>query len=159
MDMISQHELYETLREIVHLLREIRQELEKRLNHYSLHITQETTMALENITAGTTGQFGATLLDNGLPYSAPAGSSYVFTPAFTASDSAVTFTPATDDASSGTIPLADQIVVSIPASDSGTSVTITATATAPDGTTVTNSITVALTPLPRTYTLAISQLA
>lgn len=116
-------------------------------------------MALGNITAGSTGQFAATLLDNGLPYSAPAGSSYVFNPTFTTSDPLVTFALATTDASNGTIPLDEQIVVSIPGGDLGTSLTITATATAPDGTTIMNSITVALTPLPQKYTLVISQLA
>lgn len=116
-------------------------------------------MSIGNIAAGTTGQFGAALLDNGAPYVAPAGSTYTFSPTFTASDPSVTFAPATVDDSGGTIPLSDQTVVSVPAGDTGTSVTITATATAPDGTTATGSITVTLTPVPQQFTIAVTQLS
>ena len=62
-------------------------------------------------------------------------------------------------ASNGAIPLQDQTLVTVPAGDTGTSVTITATAPAPDGTTATGSLVVALTPVPQKFALAVSQLA
>lgn len=150
--------ILDELRRIGRYVAEILRFLEQDFNRYTIRI-QEIPMALGNITAGTTGQFGATLLDNGTTYVAPSGSTYVFAPTFTSSDATVTFAAATTDASGGTIPLADQTVVSVPGSDQNTSLTITATALAPDGTTVTNSITVALTPGPQQFTIAVAQLA
>jgi hypothetical protein len=122
---------------------------------YSVRLTQlpENTMAIGNITAGTTGQIGAALLDNGAPV---AGFTGTFT--FTASDTTVTFAPATTDASGGTIPLANQTVISVPAGDPGTSVTVTATTTAPDGTTATGTLTIALTPVAQQFTVGLTQL-
>jgi hypothetical protein len=116
-------------------------------------------MAVGNITAGTTGQFAASLLDNGAAFTPPSGSTYTLNPTWTSSDPSVTFAPATTDASNGAIPLQDQTLVTVPAGDTGTSVTITATAPAPDGTTATGSLVVALTPVPQKFALAVSQLA
>lgn len=116
-------------------------------------------MAIGNITAGTTGQFAATLLDNGAAYAVPAGSTYILNPTWSASDPSVTFAPATTDVTSGAIPLQDQTVVTVPAGDPGTSVTITATAPAPDGTVATGSLMVPLTPVAQKFTLAVSQVA
>jgi hypothetical protein len=147
------------MREIVELLCAILLELLQKTNRYSIHIKQETSMSIGNITAGTTGQFGATLLDNGTLYETPAGSTYIFTPSFTASDPTVTFAPATVDESGGTILLEDQVVVTVPGGDLETSVTITATATAPDGTMATGSVTVTLTPAPQKFTIAVTQVA
>lgn len=111
-------------------------------------------MAIGNITAGTTGQLGATLLDNGAAVTG-------FTPTFTfsASDTTVTFAPATTDGSGGTVPLANQTVISVPAGDTGTSVTITASTPAPDGTTASGTLTITLTPVPQQFTVALTQLA
>jgi hypothetical protein len=128
-------------------------------HRFTLKLTQEGTMAIGTIAAGSTGQFGVALLDNGVPYVDPTGSTYALTPTFTASDPTVTFAPATEDASAGAILLADQVVATVPAGDLGTSVTITATATAPDGTTITGELTVALTPEAQKFTLVVTQLA
>ena len=121
---------------------------------------KELTMALGNITAGTTGQVSAgPLLDNGVPYVTPPDSVYVFVPTLTSSDLDVIITPATTDMSGGTIPLALQFVLTVPAGELGTSVTISGSAPAPDGSlAVGTPLTIALTPLPQQFTFAISQL-
>lgn len=155
-----EHEFLEVFRAIERDLRDIKRSLAPQ--RYSISITQlGDNMAIGNINAGSTGQFGATLLDNGAPYVAPSGSTYVFTPTFSASDTTVTFAPATTDASAGAIPLADQTVMSVPANDTGTSVTVGVSAVAPDGTTVTATLVVTLTPgtTTATFSVALSQLA
>jgi hypothetical protein len=156
---MDENDFIRDMREIIHLLREILREVKRKPNNYAIQLTQETPMAIGNITAGTTGQFGAALLDNGVAFVLPAGSTYVFSPSFTASDPTVTFAPATTDESGGTIPLADQTVATVPAGDTGTSVTITATAIAPDGTTATGTLTVTLTPEAQAFTIAVTQIA
>lgn len=153
------HEILEATRENTRLLREILRLVKTHPNRYSLDVTQEIQMAVGNIAAGATGQLGVALLDNGSPYVLPEGSAYVLTPTFTADDATVTFAAATTDASNGTIPLDAQTVISVPAGDPGTSVTITASAPAPDGTTATGTLTITLTPVPQVFTLAVSQLA
>jgi hypothetical protein len=137
-----------------------------RPQRYSIRVSQvaaathqEKTKMIGNITAGTAGQFAASLLDNGSLYTAPAGSAYTLNLVWTASDPSVTFAPATTDATNGAVPLQDQTVVTVPAGDPGTSVTVTATAPAPDGTTATGSLTVQLTPVPQKFTLAVAQIA
>lgn len=127
-------------------------------HHYSIQITQENPMST-GITAGGSGQFGAALLDNGQPFVVPTGSTYTFAPTFSADDSMVTFSAATTDASSGTIPLNAQIIANVPGGDPDTSVTITATATAPDGSTATGSITVPVTAEAQQFTIAVGQLS
>jgi hypothetical protein len=132
------------LREIVEQNREIletEKRIERRLkNRFTIRVTQENVMSLGTIAPGSTGQFGAVLLNNG----APDTSSFVPSFTFTASDPSVTFAPATTDASGGTIPLAQQTVMSVPSSDTLGSVTVTATATDPNGATQSGSVTVAI---------------
>jgi hypothetical protein len=106
----------------------------------ALSLTQENLMALGTIAPGSTGQFGAVLLNNG----APDTSGFVPSFTFTASDPSVTFAPATTDASNGAIPLAQQVVASVPAGDTLGSATITATCTDPNGATQSGSVTVAI---------------
>lgn len=105
-------------------------------------------MAIGNIQAGTTGTFSATLLDNGAPIALPASSVF----AWSADDTLVTID--TNAAPDGSL-----AVVTVPAGDAGTSVTLTVSATAPDGTTATGTITVALTPVPQTFTVQVMQTA
>lgn len=160
--MHQDHELHEALRrierdlkQIDHRLSHIEREIRPQPNnHFTLQV-QEIPMAIGTIAPGTTGQFGVTLLDNGVPDT----TGFAVSPTFTADDTSVTFAPATTDASNGSIPVAAQTVASVPAGDPGTSVTITASATAPDGTTATGTITVALTGTAQKFTLGVSQLA
>jgi len=126
---------------------------------YSVRVTQENPMSLGTIAPGSTGQFGAVLLNNGVPDT----SSFVPSLSFTASDPSVTFAPATTDASGGTIPLAQQTVMSVPSTDTLGSVTVTATCTDPNGASQSGSVTVAVGPGPGpgpgVYSVGVTQLA
>jgi hypothetical protein len=124
--------------------------------HYSIAI-KEIPMAIGTITPGSTGQFGAVLLNNGAPDTS--GFVPVFT--FTTSDPSATVAPATVDASGGTIPLAQQAVVSIPTGDTLGSVVVTATTTDPTGASQSGSVTVAIGGGSPTavYTVGVTQLA
>lgn len=103
---------------------------------YTAILTQEDTMAIGNINAGSTGTFAATLLENGAPLTTPPTTPTVWT--YSCSDSTVTITPSADTTSA---------VYSVPANDTGTSFQASASAVAPDGTTVTAPpLTVTLTP-------------
>lgn len=106
------------------------------------------------IPAGSTGQLGWTLQDNGVNDT----TGFALTLTYTADDASVTFAPATTDASGGTIPLASQTVISVPAGDPGTPVTVTASSPDPEGGTVTGTLTIALTPTPQKFTLVGTQL-
>jgi cell division septal protein FtsQ len=153
-------ELWERLLEVAERGIRILEHIDRKVpNRFSIQIQEIIPMAIGNINAGSTGQLGLVLLENGSPYVAPAGSTYDFSPTLSASDSSVTFAPATTDASGGTIPLADQVVVTVPAGDPGDTVTITATAADPNGNPATGSITITLTPEPQTFTIAVTQLA
>jgi hypothetical protein len=120
-------------------------------HHYTVQI-RSLNMA-NPIPAGSTGQLGAALLDNGAPVTGFTGT---FT--FTCPDTLVTFAAATTDASGGTIPLANQVVVSVAGSETAISAVITATTTAPDGTTATGTLTITITPTPQKFTVGVTQL-
>ena len=122
---------------------------------FSLHVTLETPMAIGNIEAGSTGQLATTLELNGQPFTEPFNLSLTYS----ADDPQVTFAPATTDATNGAVPLEHQEVVSVPAGDQGTSVTITVSAVDPDGKQISTSITIPLTPQPRVFTLVTTQVA
>jgi hypothetical protein len=128
-------------------------------SRYSIRITQlrSSTMALGTLTPGGTGQFGAVLLNNGVPDT----SSFVPSFTFTTSDASATVAPATTDASGGTIALQNQSVVSIPAGDTSTTITVTATATDPNGVSQSGTSTVAVGGGTTTavYTIGVTQLA
>lgn len=129
--------------QILSILRRIEHRLEPR---FTIRITQESTMAIGNIPAGSTGAFAAQLEDNGSPITLPSGSTF----AWSASDATVTFATSADTTST---------VATVPAGDPGTSVTITASTTAPDGTTASGTITVALTPTPQQFSVSVTQTA
>jgi hypothetical protein len=126
------------------------------LHHYSVYINfndsalfnqiQGDFMAIGTIPAGQTGTFAAQLMDNGSPIALPANSTF----AWTASDTTVTFATSADTLST---------VVTVPAGDTGTSVTITASTTDPNGNPVSGSITVAITPEPQQFTVTVTQTA
>lgn len=114
--------------------------------HFTILITQETPMAIGNIGAGTSGTFAAQLEDNGSPIALPVGSTF----AWTASDTTVLITPSDDSLSA---------LIDVPSGDTGTSITVTASTVAPDGSTVSGSITVPLTPVPQQYSVTVVQTA
>lgn len=103
------------------------------------------------IVLGGSGTFLVSLLANGNPYTPPAGSTYVFAPTLSASDPNVTITP-----NSG---VADSFNVAVPAGDANTSTSLQASAVAPDGSTVTQTISVPYLPVPQAFTLQIVQTA
>lgn len=147
--------LLELEREEIHLLREIL----KRLPRTNYTIKMEELMSIGNIVAGTTGQLAAVLLENGVAYTAPAGSTYVFTPSVTSSDPLVTITPATVDASGGTVPLADQFLLTVDGADAGGTAVFTATATDPNGNALTATLSIPITAEAQVFTIALTQLA
>jgi len=122
-----------------------------------VQFSQENPMALGTIAPGSTGQFGAQLLNNGVPDT----SGFVPTFTWTSTDPLVTFSPAATDASGGIIPLTAQIIASVPTGDVSTSVTVTATTPDPNGVSEAGPVTVAIgsvAPL-AVYTVSTKQLA
>ena len=103
------------------------------------------------IVLGGSGTFLVSLLANGNPFTPPAGSTYVFAPTLTASDPNATISP-----NSG---VSDSFDVSVPAGDANTSTSLQASAVAPDGTTITQTISVPYLPVPQAFTLQIVQTA
>lgn len=131
------HELCELRRVIAELLWLLQPH-----HHYTIRI--EGNMA---ITAGSTGTFAAQLLDNGAPVAG-------FTPSFswTANDTLASLQPSTDTLT---------CVVTVPATDTTTTINLTAETTAPDGTKASGSIAISVTPsvTPQKYTVSITQSA
>jgi hypothetical protein len=123
--------------------------------HYSIQI-KELPMALGTLTPGGTGQFGAVLLNNGVPDT----SSFVPSFTFTTNDATATVAAATVDASGGTIPLANQAVVTIASGDTSTSITVTATTLDPNGVSQSGTSTVAIGGgTTAVYSVGVTQLA
>jgi hypothetical protein len=148
--LISTRENTILLREILYLLKP---------HHNPNPFTLEITMSIGNIVAGTTGQLEAEVFENGVLYTPPVGTTYAPTVSWSASDTEVTFTPATADDSGGIVPLTQQIVVNVPAGDTSTSVTITATTTDPNGNSLTGTLSIPITSAPQVFTLLVSQVA
>ncbi len=118
--------------------------LEREVKRYTIRITLENKEMITK--AGDSGTFNAVLQDNGVTIPLPSGASFVWT----ADDKSAVLTP---DAST------DNCVVTLPASDTAASVTITATTTDPTGKSVSGSITLPLTPEPQQFTVSITQTA
>jgi hypothetical protein len=119
----EEHEILQRLRRIEHLLE---------LPHATAFQTG-VTMAIGSIAPGTTGQFaGVVNFPSGV--TAPAG--YNPTLNWSSSDTSITFAPATADATNGAVPLANQVVASVPTGDTGTSAQVGFSLLAPDGVTV-----------------------
>jgi hypothetical protein len=123
------------------LLREILCELrnEQPPAVFTIQITshQENVMSSPVITQGTPSSFAATLLENGSPYSAPSGSTYIPSYTWSASDSNVVLAPSSDTTS---------VSVSDPASDTATTFTLGASTVAPDGSTASGTLVVTIQP-------------
>ncbi|HEY3620740.1 MAG TPA: hypothetical protein VGK96_28385 [Candidatus Sulfotelmatobacter sp.] len=104
-------------------------------------------MAIQNgIIVGSTGTFSATLQDNGATIALPAGSTY----AWTSLDPEVSFDTSAD-------PTGASVVVTVAAADTSQDVTITATATAPDGNPATGSLTFPVLPVAQKFTILVQQ--
>ena len=129
-----ENEVLRLLRDDHNRIVEIERLLRKKPVVYTAVITQEDTMAIGNIAAGSTGTFAATLLQNGSPAVPQPTMSWTYS----CSDPSVTIAPSPDTTSA---------VYSVPQNDTGTSLQAAASGIAPDGTTVTTPpLTVTLTP-------------
>jgi hypothetical protein len=139
MNSYFEKEVYGRLGRLEHLIERILHLLEHKPVVYTAILTQEDTMAIGNINAGSTGTFAATLLssvDGAAP--SPVTPQPTMDWTYSCSDSTVTITPSADTTSA---------VYSVPSNDTGTSFQAAASAVAPDGTTVTTPpLTVTLTP-------------
>jgi hypothetical protein len=117
------------------------------------------TMSIGSIAPGTSGQFGVVInFPSGV--TAPAG--YNPTLTFSSNDIGITFAPATVDASNGAIPLSQQVVATVPSTDTSTSAQIVATALGTDGVTplTSNIVQFTIPQAPATEpTLVLSQLS
>jgi hypothetical protein len=105
------------------------------------------TMAIGNITAGQTGQFAVAInFPSGV--TAPAG--YAPTITWSSPDSLISFAPATTDLTGGAVPLSQQTVATVAASDTATSGSVGCSALGVDGVTVltSNVVTFTITPAP-----------
>jgi hypothetical protein len=118
-------------------------------------------MAIGNITAGTTGQFACALnWPSGV--TPPANYAPIFIPS--SPDSLITFAAATVDETGGAIPLAQQVVLTVPQNDTATSGAMGFAALGVDGSTTlqSNLVTFVITPAvtsPTEPTLVASQVA
>lgn len=137
---------------LLHRILEVLERIERRLPpRYSIRLALEKPMAIGQLSSPGTAVLLLALLDNGQPYVAPSGSSYVFSPTLSASDSSVTI------AADPTVP--DQFDATIPAGDPATSVTFTASATAPDGSTASGTLTIPFAPQPQKFSISVTQTA
>jgi hypothetical protein len=102
-------------------------------------------MAIGNITAGQTGQF-AIAIDFPSGVTPPAG--YEPTITWSSPDPLITFAPATEDLTAGAIPLSQQIVATVAATDTATSGSVGGSALGVDGVTelASNVVTFTITP-------------
>jgi hypothetical protein len=130
-----EREVYRRIGRLEHLIERVLHLLESHVVYTAILIFEGNSM-IGNINAGSTGTFAATLLQNGAPLATPPASPTVWT--YSCSDPSVTIAPSADTTSA---------VYSVPSNDTGTSFQAAASATAPDGTTVTTPpLTVTLTP-------------
>lgn len=139
-------ELRKTRRQLVKILTRIADEIKPHLYQIKIKIKG----ASMSIVAGGTGTFDLTLFDNGAPFVPPAGSTYVFSPTLVADDPSASV-------SQGSSPT--QFIVSIPGSDTATTVNLTGSATDPQGGTATGTLAVTVTPEPQQFTVNIVQSA
>jgi hypothetical protein len=148
-----EHEVLRRLREIEKLL------IYPRLTLYQVG----DAMALGSITPGSTGQFALSI---NFPAGVTPPSGYDPTIQFSSSDPSITFAPATTDLTNGSVPLSQQVVATVPLTDTAVTAQIAATALGTDGVTVltSNVVTIAIPqapppppPPPTEPTLVLSQ--
>lgn len=115
---------------------------------YRVVVKQEGYMTTGVIVGGT-GKFLAQLEDNGQPIALPAGSTWVWA----TNDTGTTVAADPADTTGGTVD------VTIPAGDTNTTVTITASTTDPTGATQSGSLTFPVLPVPQKFTVTVSQIS
>jgi hypothetical protein len=146
--------------QLLHEVRAIRREVAP--HNWSMQLTLYTgddmSSPITSLPLGGSAQLVAQLLENGQPYVAPAGAPpYTFSPSATTDDADVTIAPATADVTAGAVPLSQQFLITDSASDTvGTPDDITVTATAPDGSTVTETVAFTIGPAVVTNTFGLS---
>ena len=101
------------------------------------------------ITVGSSGTFLAQLNNNNVPIALPPGSSWDWS----TDDPSAIITLEPSDPTGGTVNIA------IPASDTTTSIVVTAATTDPNGTAVTGSLTVPISPGVSLFTVTVTQTA
>ena len=101
------------------------------------------------ITVGGQGTFVAQLLNNGVPMDLPAGSTW----AWSDDDPNSTITLDPSDPTGGTV------IITVPASDTATQVTVTAATTDPNGAAVSGSLVVPIAPGVSIFTVTVTQTA
>jgi hypothetical protein len=105
------------------------------------------------LTSPGTASILVSLLDNGVPYIPstvqPPASAYTFNPTLTCDDNSVTMVADPN--------VVNQANITIPTGDTNTSVTFTATAVAPDGSTATGSLTIPFGSVAQQYSISLVQ--
>src|ERR1035438_246758 len=120
-----------------------------------------TPLPITSIALGGQAQLVAQLTENGAAYVPPAGAApFTFAPTVVSSDANVTSAPATADVTAGAVPLSQQFLLSDASTDSVAAVeAITVSGTAPDGSTVTETINITVgpaTPPPNVFGLSLT---
>jgi hypothetical protein len=115
-------------------------------------------LPITSMPLGGNAQLVVQLLENGAPYVPPSGAApFTFSPSVTSDDADITVAPATVDVSAGAVPLAQQFVLTDAAGDTvGVPDDITVTGTAPDGSTVTETVAFSIGPASPTNTFGLS---
>jgi hypothetical protein len=139
-----EHEVLRLLREEHEKIRRIERLLE--FPHLTLSQVGDAAM-IGNITAGQSGQFAVAI---NFPDGVPVPPGYAPTITWSSPDPLITFAPATADLTAGAIPLAQQVVATVDATDTQTSGVVGASALGTDGVTVllSNVVSFSITPLP-----------
>jgi hypothetical protein len=135
---IDRHFERKVLRLLHEILCEIRGEQPPAVFTVQIASIQENAMSTTPIIVqGTPASFFASLLENGSPYVAPAGSTYVPSYTWSASDPGLLLTPSSDTTS---------VSITDPTSDTATTATLGVSTVAPDGSTATGTLVVTLQP-------------
>ena len=148
------------LRELLCEVRGIRRAVAPQNFSVQLNLYQGDSMSspITSLPLGGSAQLVAQLLENNAPYVAPAGAPpYTFSPSATSDDPNVSIVTATADLTGGLVPLAQQFLVTDSTSDTvGVPDDITVTATAPDGSTVTETVAFSIGPASPVNTFGLS---
>lgn len=152
------------LREILELQRQTLAKADEILRRlppqFSLKLTLYSgapmSSPITSLPVGGSAQLAVQLLQNGAPYVAPAGAPpYTFSPSVSSPDADISISPATADVTGGAVPLSQQFAIADASGDTPGSFDLNVTATAPDGSTQTVTLTTTLTPtVPETFSLS-----
>ncbi len=142
--------LEQVLEELLAVLREYRR---LHQNRFSLKLTlyrgdfmSTSPTPITAFPVGGSAQLAVQLLDNGVPYVAPAGAApFTLQPTVSSNDPELTVAPAIADVTAGAVPLAQQYLLTDLAGDPDAEFILTVGATAPDGTTLKATLTIDLT--------------